>query len=1444
MNGFFGKFISIILVIMNLCSFIPVSAAENVVVHSHASFEEYITNDLQDYFEVSGLSDVVVTEVGDNNKAVMINKKSMYDSQLKKSFDVIEGNVVFQFDIKIEGEVFPWNFSLTANNDAVFNVLNVDESGNLLTAEGKQYGTIGGDKWINVAIIYHPITKRYSVCIDRSAKLKNWLLNDKSFNSLAGVSFSMTPTDKGDSKIYIDNFKIYSGTKLLKDSQFVKKEYNKNLIEYVEKETSMSDEISMSDNFDNSVVKKYPNGNKVEIREEDGNKFLHLEETKTAACYADYTDGMGLGIKYNVIYSVDIRSTQYSGAVQLFQFNIKPDSTDCKTVYISGGNLYLYNGDKIATLDRNVWQNITMSVNFLSRKYSVYLDGNKIAEDIPLMAKNGTLPSLIRFYCAGGKGNNIDIDNVLIYYGSEPRTILDKNTISGYPLDLTLHYWEVDKIPEELLKGKLAYNGITSNVFFNNKKIIGEENGAFINNKIIYIPVEKTANRLGKQITLEDDGVKYENISVKVNSSNLVSNKKNFNLSAPVIEKNGIIYAPADAFGEEKLFGEKVFYNDRGVIVFGVSELSEDKEAQIVKFMQFERPSKEKILADYQASGIQNVHPRILLNQKDFDNIKSNIETDEKAKELYEKVRGIYTNVEKMPIMTYNIADGTRLLPVCEEIYLRVLTMSFVYKLSGDEVYAERAYKELEAASKFPSWNPTHYLDVARMSQAFAVGYDWLYDYLTEERRILLEEAMIKFSMKEYLRRYTTKESWSYSDSNWAAICNGGGIMLAMALMDKYPEESSAMLEIAIKGFENCLYGFGPDGAWFEGPGYWSSTIDGIENGLQTLKTTINKDYGMASSAGFSETADWAASIAYSNIAFGFADAASTTGLTIEHRDSMWMGNYYENPKLQNCRLDALDRGFTGGSNLYAVYDAMYYKPEYRDAVGESLNDLDFYYREVEMVSTRASWKDDAMFLAYKGGSARQEGHNHMDSGTFSLFQDGICWANDYGYDNYNSAGYYQYKEGIYPNRWGFYRTNTQGHNCIVIDPDDNRNPQNWQAMSKVVRFEDKPKGSIGAIDLSDAYADKAKKYIRGYMLSDDRRSTTIRDEISLHSGTREIYWFMHTGISGDENFEINGNSMVITHTSGEKLYLEFKTNASEYEIYTMNSEFLPSFENKAKDLWAVEGKKVVIKLKGKGNIHLTTKMYDNDLVGMLTPIDERTIDEWTIPDGECKEAPSLEGLYQNDELIENFNENVIEYKLLVPFDKEYPIITAKTTENAQVEKTVNEDGSECRIRVISNEDAGLFSNYVVKMTKVPYIYKTFDEHTIIKPKEITASRTPEAANPPKNVNDGNFSTRFAVDGDNEWIQLDYGTVVEADAFAVAYYKGLDRTSYYDILISEDGENYKTIFSGATSGLTEYYELYTTGKIKLRYLKLVGHENSEGSWNSPTEIALLVKKGE
>ena len=65
---------------------------------------------------------------------------------------------------------------------------------------------------------------------------------------------------------------------------------------------------------------------------------------------------------------------------------------------------------------------------------------------------------------------------------------------------------------------------------------------------------------------------------------------------------------------------------------------------------------------------------------------------------------------------------GRRLLGTSREALKRIFWLSFTYRLHGGEAYARRAVDEMLAVSAFKDWNPAHFLDVAEMTMAAAIG--------------------------------------------------------------------------------------------------------------------------------------------------------------------------------------------------------------------------------------------------------------------------------------------------------------------------------------------------------------------------------------------------------------------------------------------------------------------------------------------------------------------------------------------------------------------------------------------------------------------------------------------------------------------------------------------------------------------------------------------------
>ena len=81
--------------------------------------------------------------------------------------------------------------------------------------------------------------------------------------------------------------------------------------------------------------------------------------------------------------------------------------------------------------------------------------------------------------------------------------------------------------------------------------------------------------------------------------------------------------------------------------------------------------------------------------------------------------------------------------PLRHVLQNRILPLGFVCLGSGNKKYAERAWQEMEAYTQFQHWNPTtQFLDIAYITKGFAIGFDWIYDFLSTKQREVLVRAV------------------------------------------------------------------------------------------------------------------------------------------------------------------------------------------------------------------------------------------------------------------------------------------------------------------------------------------------------------------------------------------------------------------------------------------------------------------------------------------------------------------------------------------------------------------------------------------------------------------------------------------------------------------------------------------------------------------------------
>ena len=122
---------------------------------------------------------------------------------------------------------------------------------------------------------------------------------------------------------------------------------------------------------------------------------------------------------------------------------------------------------------------------------------------------------------------------------------------------------------------------------------------------------------------------------------------------------------------------------------------------------------------------LRSGHPRLIALDTDIDHIRMLMQQHPLARRIHADLIREAEQLMTTPTVEYKLV-GPRLLAQSRRCLERVYTLALLYRLHGRKPYLDRAIQELSAAADFKDWNPSHFLDTAEMTHAFAIGYDWL----------------------------------------------------------------------------------------------------------------------------------------------------------------------------------------------------------------------------------------------------------------------------------------------------------------------------------------------------------------------------------------------------------------------------------------------------------------------------------------------------------------------------------------------------------------------------------------------------------------------------------------------------------------------------------------------------------------------------------------------
>ena len=520
----------------------------------------------------------------------------------------------------------------------------------------------------------------------------------------------------------------------------------------------------------------------------------------------------------------------------------------------------------------------------------------------------------------------------------------------------------------------------------------------------------------------------------------------------------------------------------------------------IVSFCNLTPAAAEQVSADPSVvlKTLDKSHPRLMLKDIDLEHLKEIYTKDKVLQKCVRDVLEEADNCAGKSMLTYR-KIGPRLLSVSRECLRRIYALGLAYRWTGEEKYAVKAVDNMLTVCAFKDWNPSHFLDTAEMSHAVGLGYDWLYSYMDAGIREKIKAGLIKNGLELGMTAYQ-KNWWAKSEHNWNQVCNGGLIVGSLAIAESDPRYAEQIVSAAVQSLPLAIKSYGPDGAWGEGPGYWSYATHYTAYGLAALQSALGNDFGLLQIEGLAQAGDFPIYTAgptghYLNLA-DVGERSSRRTLPC----LFWLARTFNKPFYAHDERAILAKHRASPQHI------VWYMPE---PVGKlPARDLDRYFRgPVEVAVFRSAWDDpEALWVGVKAGY-NQVNHGHLDLGNFELDALGVRWVRDLGADNYNFPGYWDGKRG--GRRWSYYRLNSKSHSVPLLGGED----QDPMATSRFIKFESKQSGAFAAfalIDLTSAYEKYAKKVTRGIAMIDGREAVLVQDEFEIEKPC-ELVWAMTT---------------------------------------------------------------------------------------------------------------------------------------------------------------------------------------------------------------------------------------------------------------------------------------------------------------------------------------------
>ncbi len=522
---------------------------------------------------------------------------------------------------------------------------------------------------------------------------------------------------------------------------------------------------------------------------------------------------------------------------------------------------------------------------------------------------------------------------------------------------------------------------------------------------------------------------------------------------------------------------------------------------------------------DYSGLTAEN-HPRVIYTNDDFAMLVQQVEEGPNPylTEIHNIIIGMADSVLEKPVLERVLGAGAkRLLAVSREAEKRILSCAYAYKTTGDRKYLDRAVFDITAVCGFENWNAArHYLDAGEMSAAVGLAYDWLYDDLDDDTKVLIRKALNDFAFHPALYEYDKLSNKFYEMvSNWNSVCNGGLVCAALATYEDNPEDAQTLIDKALESnvaaMEMC---YSPDGNYGEGYMYWNYGTVYEALFLTAMDTVTGSDNGLSNISGFSQTGRYMIYMeGPSGNYFNFSDSS---GQRVLPCFSQWYFAwkfkdlsvlYSERNKIPALYKSA-SRSADSDARLMPLIAWYASKVDVTDIPAPEEH---IFHGEgsTPVVLVHDTWTMDEndKFLGVKAGKANRS-HAHMDAGSFVFDAEGLRWASDLGMQSYETLEpilkiWDRNDDG---ERWQVFRYNNFNHNTLTV----NNALHKGKGVAKFLEVIDSDGRRGAVVDISKPLGDEVAEAVRTIYIEGD--DLVVEDKITARGDKpADVRWTMVT---------------------------------------------------------------------------------------------------------------------------------------------------------------------------------------------------------------------------------------------------------------------------------------------------------------------------------------------